>query len=105
MGDRIDADLIRAYWDDILRLLTSLRTRSVSASLMLHPRMDQRRAIAQDTIAELNKGGSWNILVRAVNLHRLGRFRDRIEECFSIRASALNLFVLAIIRLPYICPL
>ena len=35
MGDRIDADLIRAHWDEILRLMTSLRTRTVSASLML----------------------------------------------------------------------
>jgi TnpA family transposase len=35
MGDRIDADLIRAHWDDILRIMTSLRTRTVSASLML----------------------------------------------------------------------
>ncbi len=35
MGDRIDANLLRAHWDDILRLMTSLRTRTVSASLML----------------------------------------------------------------------
>ena len=35
MGERIDADLIRAHWDDLLRLATSIRTRTVSASLML----------------------------------------------------------------------
>lgn len=35
MGERIDADLIRSHWDDILRLATSVRTRTVSASLML----------------------------------------------------------------------
>jgi hypothetical protein len=40
---------------------------------------------------------SRNSLVRAVNLHRLGRFRDRSQENLSIRASALNLVVTAII--------
>jgi hypothetical protein len=35
IGERIDADLVRAHWDDILRLATSIRTRTVSASLML----------------------------------------------------------------------
>ena len=33
-----------------------------------------------------------------VNLHRLGRFRDRSQENLSIRASALNLVVTAIIH-------
>ncbi len=37
-------------------------------------------------------------LVRAVNLHRLGRFRDRSHENLSIRASAFNLVVTAIIH-------
>jgi hypothetical protein len=36
--------------------------------------------------------------VRAVNLHRLSRFRDRSQENLSIRASALNLVVTAIIH-------
>ena len=33
-----------------------------------------------------------------INLHRLGRFRDRSQENLSIRASALNLVVTAIIH-------
>ncbi|MET3757605.1 TnpA family transposase [Rhizobium binae] len=37
MGDRIDADLIRAQWEDILRLMTSLRMRNVTVSLTLKP--------------------------------------------------------------------
>lgn len=125
MGDRIDADLIRAHWDDILRLMTSLRTRTVSASLMLkrlsattrqsglaqalrHMGRIERTLFTLDwindedlrktTTAELNKGESRNSLVRAVNLHRLGRFRDRSQENLSIRASALNLVVTAIIH-------
>lgn len=124
MGDRIDADLIRSHWDDILRLMTSLCTRTVSASLMLKRLSATTRqsglaqalrqmgriertlftldwindeTLRKDTTAELNKGESRNSLVRAVNLHRLGRFRDRSQENLSIRASALNLVVTAII--------
>ncbi|BCK77795.1 transposase [Acetobacter aceti NRIC 0242] len=125
MGDRIDADLIRAHWDDILRLMTSLRTRTVSASLMLKRLSATTRQsgfaqalrqmgriertlftldwindeqLRKTTTTELNKGESRNSLVRAVNLHRLGRFRDRSQENLSIRASALNLVVTAIIH-------
>lgn len=92
MGDRIDADLIRPHWDDILRLMTSLRTRTVSASLMLkrlsattrqsglaqalrHMGRIERTLVTLDwindedlrktTTAELNKGESRNSLVRA----------------------------------------
>lgn len=49
-------------------------------------------------IAATARGESRNSLVRAVNLHRLGRFRDRSQENLSIRASALNLVVTAIIH-------
>lgn len=125
MGERIDADMIRVHWDDILRLMTSLRTRTVSASLMLKrlSATTRQNSLAQalrqmsriertlftldwindeqlrkTTTAELNKGESRNSLVRAVNLHRLGRFRDRSQENLSIRASALNLVVTAIIH-------
>jgi hypothetical protein len=124
IGERIDADLIRAHWDDILRLATSIRTRTVSASLMLKRlsstawqnglaqalrqmgRIERTlfaldwitdKDLRQTTTAELNKGEARNSLVRAVNLHRLGRFRDRSHENLSIRASALNLVVTAII--------
>jgi TnpA family transposase len=54
--------------------------------------------LRQTTTAELNKGEARNSLVRAVNLHRLGRFRDRSQENLSIRASARNLMVTAIIH-------
>jgi TnpA family transposase len=124
IGERIDADLIRAHWDDVVRLATSIRTRTVSASLMLKRLISTSRQnglaqalrqmgriertlfaldwitdkdLRQTTTAELNKGEARNSLVRAVNLHRLGRFRDRSHENLSIRASALNLVVTAII--------
>ncbi len=54
--------------------------------------------LRKTTTAELNKGESRNSLARAVNLHRLGRFRDRNQENLSIRASALNLVVTAIVH-------
>lgn len=46
----------------------------------------------------MNKGESCNSLVRAFNLHRFGRFRDRSQEDLSIRASLLNLVVTTIIH-------
>lgn len=125
MGDRIDADLIWARWDDILPLMTSLRTRTVTASLMFKrlSATTRQSGLAQalrqmgriehtlftldwindenlrkTTTVELNKGESRNSLVRAVNLYRLGRFRDRSQENLSIRTSALNLVVTAIIH-------
>lgn len=123
MGERLDAGLIRRHWDDILRLLTSLRTRTVSASLVLrqlsatprqsglaHAQMGRiertlftldwigDEQLRKGTTAELNEGERRNGLVRAVNLHRLGRFRDRSQDSLAIRASALNLVVSAIIH-------
>lgn len=112
MGDRLDADLIRGHWDDGLRLMTSLRTLSTTRQSGLAQALRQMGRIERTlftldgindeqlrktTTAELNKGESRNSLVRAVNLHRLGRYRDRSQENLSIRASALNLVVTAII--------
>lgn len=54
--------------------------------------------LRKGTTAELNKGERRNGLVRAVNLHRLGRFRDRSQDSLAIRASTLNLVVSAIIH-------
>jgi TnpA family transposase len=54
--------------------------------------------LRKTTTVELNKGESRKSLVRAVNLHRLGRFRDRSQENLSIRVSALNLVFTAIIH-------
>lgn len=108
-----------------MRLMTSLRTRTVSASMMLKrlSATTRQSGLAQalrqmgrierilftldwindedlwkTTTEALNKGESRNSLVRAVNLPRLGRFRDRGQENLLIRASALNLVVTAIIH-------
>jgi len=124
IAGRIDEALIRAHWDDILRLATSVRTGAVPASLMLrrlgsYPRQNglalalrevgriERTLFTLDWLddpmlrrqatAELNKGESRNALARAVCFHRLGRVRDRTRETQQHRASGLNLVVAAII--------
>jgi len=124
IAGRIDEVLIRAHWDDILRLATSVRTGAVPASLMLrrlgsYPRQNglalalrevgriertlftldwlEDTALRRQATAELNKGESRNALARAVCFHRLGRVRDRTRETQQHRASGLNLVVAAII--------
>ncbi len=124
VGGRLDEGLISAYWGEILRLATSIRTGHVSASLMLkrlgsYPRQNglalalrevgriERTLFTLDwlddptlrrkTGIELNKGESRNALARSVCFHRLGRFRDRTYEGRQYRADSLNLVVAAII--------
>lgn len=124
IAGRIDEDLIRAHWDDLLRLATSIRTGTVPASLMLkrlgsYPRQNglalalrevgrierslftldwlDDPALRRQATAELNKGESRNALARAVCFHRLGRIRDRTPDSQQHRAGGLNLVVAAII--------
>jgi len=124
IGGRVDEALIRAHWDDILRLATSVRTGAVPASLLLrrlgsYPRQNglalalrevgriertlfaldwlEDPALRRQATVELNKGESRNALARAVCFHRLGRVRDRTREAQQHRASGLNLVVAAII--------
>jgi TnpA family transposase len=124
IGERLDPDLIRGQWGELLRLAASVRTGTVSASLMLkrlgsYPRQNRLAAalrelgriertlwtlrwvedpeVRRTTELELNKGEARNALARAVCLHRLGRFRDRSLESQTTRASALNLVIAAVI--------
>ncbi len=119
----IDEKLITAHWDDVLRLAASVRTGTVSASLMLkrlgaYPRQNglalalreigriERTLFTLDWLedpqlrrqatAELNKGEARNALARAVCFHRLGRLRDRAAEAQQHRASGLALVTAAI---------
>ena len=123
-GQRLDADLIRAHWDDIGRVIAALRNRVVTPSLILkklsayHQQNSLAAALREVgriertlftlrwfedptlrrlVTAELNKGEAKNSLSRAVAFHRLGRFRDRGHEKQSNRAAALNLVTAAII--------
>jgi len=123
-GGRIKIKEIESQWEDILRLASSIRLGTVTASLIIrklasYPRQN-RLAIAirelgrlERTLfilewikspslrgkvqAGLNKGESRNALARAVFFNRLGEVRDRSFENQCYRASGLNLVVAAII--------
>ena len=117
-------ELIRAHWAEILRVVTSIRTGTVTASVIMrqlasYPRQNgvaaalrelgrmERTLFTLDWIddpelrratgQELNKGESRNSLARAVFIHRLGEIRDRTYENQQHRTSGLNLIVTAII--------
>lgn len=119
----VDAKLIAAHWDEVLRLAASVRTGRVSASLMLkrlgaYPRQNglalalreigriertlftldwlERPELRRQATVELNKGEARNALARAVCFHRLGRLRDRTAELQQHRASGLALVTAAI---------
>lgn len=124
IGERINTKLILAQWPEILRLVTSIKQGTVTASLMLrklasYPRQNglalalrelgriERTlftldwlldpALRQQVTAGLNKGEAKNTLARAVCFNRLGEIRDRTYELQRHRASGLNLVVAAII--------
>ncbi len=123
IAGRPDEKLVTAHWDDVLRLATSVRTGTVSASLMLkrlgaYPRQNglalalreigrvertlhtldwlERPPLRRQSTAELNKGESHNALSRAVCFHRLGRLHDRTAQAQQHRASGLVLVTAAI---------
>ena len=124
IGDTINTKLIRAHWDEILRLATSIRRGTVTASLMLrklgsYPRQNglavalrelgriERSLFALEWLqsvelrrrvqAGLNKGEARNALARAVFFNRLGEMRDKSFENQRYRASGLNLVTAAIV--------
>ena len=123
IAGRINVALIRAHWPEILRIAASIRTGTVTASLIMrqlasYPRQNSVAAalrelgrlertlftldwiedpeLRRDTGRELNKGELRNGLARAVFIHRLGEIRDRTYENQQHRASGLNLLVTAI---------
>ena len=124
IAGRINVALIRAHWSEILRVVASIRTGTVTASLIMrqlaaYPRQNGVAAalrelgrlertlftldwisepeLRRETGQELNKGETRNSLARAVFIHRLGEIRDRTYENQQHRASGLNLLVTAII--------
>ena len=115
---------VRSHWNDILRLATSIKQGTVTASLMLrklgsYPRQNglavalrelgriERTLFILDWLqsvelrrrvqAGLNKGEARNALARAVFFYRLGEIRDRSFEQQRYRASGLNLITAAIV--------
>ncbi len=123
VGGPLNLKLIRAHWEEILRLAASIKAGTVTASLMLrklgsYPRQNglalalrelgriERTLFILDWLqsvelrrrvhAGLNKGEARNALARAVFFHRLGEIRDRRFEAQRYRASGLNLVTAAI---------
>jgi TnpA family transposase len=124
IGTALNTKQIAAHWDEILRLATSIRQGTVTASLMLrklgaYPRQNglalalrelgrlERSLFTLHYLkdielrrrihAGLNKGEARNALARAVFFNRLGELRDRTYENQRYRASGLNLVVAAIV--------
>jgi TnpA family transposase len=124
IAGRINMELIRAHWAEILRIVASIRAGTVAPSVIMrqlasYPRQNGVAAALRElgrlertlftldwvedpelrrgTGQELNKGESRNSLARAVFIHRLGEIRDRTYENQQHRASGLNLIVTAII--------
>ena len=124
LGNAINKPLITRHWDEILRLATSIKQGTVSASLMLkklggYPRQNglamalkevgriertlfvlkylQDVQLRRRIHAGLNKGEARNALARAVFFNRMGEIRDRNFESQNYRASGLNLVTAAII--------
>ncbi len=123
IGGTLNIKHVRAHWDEILRLATSIKQGTVTASLMLrklgsYPRQNglavalrelgrikrtlfildwlQSVELRRRVHAGLNKGEARNALARAVFFNRLGEIRDRSFEQQRYRASGLNLVTAAI---------
>jgi TnpA family transposase len=123
IGGRINVKDILQNWDEILRLISSIRLGTVSATMILgklanYPRQNglakalreigriertlftlrwlQDPDLRQRVTAGLNKGEARNALARAVFFNRLGESRDRSYEDQMNRAGGLALLTAAI---------
>jgi TnpA family transposase len=124
LGSSLNIKQIVTHWDELMRLASSIKRGTVTASLMLrklagYPRQNgmalalrelgriERTLFILDWLqnvdlrrrvhAGLNKGEVRNSLARAVFFNRLGEFRDRSYEQQRHRASGLNLLTAAIV--------
>ena len=123
IGGTVRTGQIATHWDEVLRLTTSVRTGTVTASLILgklaaYPRRNglawalkeigkierslfylewmESPDLRRRVTAGLNKGEARNALARAVFFNRLGEMRDRSYEDQMHRASGLNVLCAAV---------
>ena len=124
IGGRLNPKLVADHWQEVVRLVASIRAGAVSPShimgkLAAYPRQNGL-ALALREIGRLerslfllewlrspelrhrvqtglNKAEARNALARAVFFYRLGRLRDRAYENQQLRAKGLNLLVAAIV--------
>jgi TnpA family transposase len=124
IGGTLNITHLRTHWDEILRLATSIKQGTVTASLMVrklssYPRQNglaialrelgriERTLFILDWLQSvelrrrvhdgLNKGEARNALARAIFFSRLGAIQDRSFEQQRYRASGLNLVTAAIV--------
>jgi TnpA family transposase len=124
IGGAINTKVIEDNWSDVLRLATSIKQGTATASLLIkklgsYPRQNslalalrevgriertlfilqwlQSKELRRRVQAGLNKGEARNALARAVFFNRLGEIRDRGFEQQRYRASGLNLLTAAIV--------
>lgn len=124
IGGTINSQRIIDNWADILRLATSIKQGTATASLLIkklssYPRQNslaqalreigriertlfalawlQDAELRRRVQAGLNKGEARNALARAVFFNRLGEIRDQSFEQQQYRASGLNLITAAIV--------
>ena len=124
IGEPINVRQIESHWDELLRLATSIRQGTVTASLVLrklaaYPRQNglawslrelgridrtlfmldwlQSPELRRRVTIGLNKGEAKNALSRAVCFHRRGLMQDRTFDDQRLRAGGLNLVVAAIV--------
>ncbi len=124
IGGAIHTKKIRENWDDLLRLTSSVRNGTVTASLILkklaaYPRQNslsvtlreigriertlytlewlQSPELRRRVQVGLNKGEAKHALARAVFFNRLGEIRDCSYEDQLHRASGLQLLISAIV--------
>jgi TnpA family transposase len=124
LGRRIRADVIREHWDEIVRLVASLKAGTVLPSAMLkrltaYQRQNQLDLALQElgrierTLfmldwlespplrqlcqAGLNKSEQRHALAQVICTFKQGRIADRGQDAQQYRASGLNLVIAAIV--------
>jgi TnpA family transposase len=124
IGRRVKVGIIREYWDEILRLVASLRAGTVLPSAMLKRLAAFQRQNQLDLALQelgriertlfmldwlespqlrqrcqsgLNKSEQRHVLAQVICTFKQGRIADRGQEAQQFRASGLNLVIAAIV--------
>ena len=124
LGKRIRTDIINEQWDDVLRLVGSIKAGHVAPSVMLRKLAAYERQYQLDVAlqeigkiertlfmldwlenpdlrrrchAGLNNSEQRHALTQAIYTFRQGRIIDRSHEAQQYRASGLNLVIAAIV--------
>jgi TnpA family transposase len=124
LGRRIKMDVIREHWDQVVRLVASLKAGTVAPSVMLKKLAAYERQNQLDLALQelgriertlfmidwletpelrrnchigLNKGEQRHALAQAICTFKQGRIADRGSEAQQYRASGLNLLIAAIV--------